>query len=115
MKQYTNAIGDLKNSSLEVVAKYAIEQLRPKISYFIDELLPVIRVLTEVFQAEERFIEAGKIMGTVDLSQSRAITKEQKAEWYITAARFFISGKDTVSAVSFVNLALRYDYKKVRI
>ena len=69
--------------------------------------MPLARLLAEVCQAGDRFLEAAKIMASVDLSQARNVTAAFKAEWFVSAAEMFNAAQDTVSASTLVSLAHR--------
>ena len=107
LKIYVEHISKLENGVLEEIAKFGVEQLRPKASYYIDELMAMARLLAEVYEASKKYIEAAKAMGLVDLNTSRVLTSEGKASWLIDIMMFYIFGKDPIAASSYVNFAHR--------
>lgn len=107
LRQFVTAIESLSNADVERVARFALDSLKPRAMHYGDELVPLARLLAEVCQAGDRFLEAAKIMAAVDLSAARNTSGAFRAEWFVSAAEMFNAAADTVSASSLVSLAHR--------
>lgn len=107
IRDFVAAIEALSNADAETVGRFALDALRPRAVYYGDEIVPLARLLSEVFQANDRFLEAAKVLAQVDLSQARNVTSAFKAEWFISTSEMFNAAGDTVSASSCISLAHR--------
>merc|ERR1719242_1821413 len=91
---------------VEKVQGSFIERLRPKYTYFSDSLLKICKLLAELYQADDDFTDAGRVMASVDTEDqhywSASFDIVARCEWRITTAEFFLQNEDNTSATKHI-------------
>lgn len=71
------------------------------------QIIPLAKLLAEVYQAGERFLDAAQTQRNVDLSQARNLSPAFKADWLISTAEYFLGADDGTMAADRVSHAQR--------
>jgi len=95
------------NDELTEICKFFIERLQPKYTYFSEALLKVCKLLAELYQAEEDYTNAGRVMASVDTEDPHYQSSGQfdivaRCEWRISTAEFFLQDEDNTSATKHI-------------
>lgn len=90
------------NSELLEICQFFIERVRPKYSYFAESLLKICRLLAALYQADEDWINAGRVMASIDTEDqhfwSDSFDIAARCEWRIETAEFFLQNEDNTSS-----------------
>jgi len=90
------------NSELLEICKFFIERVRPKYSYFAESLLKICKLLAELYQADEDWTNAGRVMASIDTEDqhfwSKTFDISARCEWRIETAEFFLQNEDNTSS-----------------
>ncbi|ETO20746.1 hypothetical protein RFI_16471 [Reticulomyxa filosa] len=76
--------------------------------YIYKQLVKLVRVLAELHQAEEEWREAGRAMASVDTEDQyfvTVMTKEERCEWRIATAQYFLQDEDNTAATTHIQKA----------
>ncbi len=95
------------NDRLLEICKFFIERIRPKYTYFSDTLLRVCKLLAALYQADEDYINAGRVMASVDTEDQhfwndKTFNIVNRCEWRIETAEFFLQMEDNTSATKHI-------------
>lgn len=94
------------NDQLTEISKFFVERLRPKYSYFSDSLLGISRLLAELYQADEDYSNAGRVMASIDTEDqhywSPAFDIVARCEWRIVTAELFLQNEDNTAATKHI-------------
>eukprot|EP01084_Bolivina_argentea_P019562 36353_1 len=93
------------NDELTLICKYFMDRVRPKYSYFSEALIKIARLLAALYQADEDWTNAGRVMASIDTDdqyyQSAMLILEQ-CEWRIETAEYFLQNEDNTSATKHI-------------
>ena len=94
------------NDQLLEICKFFIQRVRPKYSYFAQSLLSVCKLLAEIYQADEDWTNAGRVMASIDTEDqhfwSKTFDISKRCEWKIETAEFFLQNEDNTSATKHI-------------
>jgi len=100
------AVSEDYNDELLEICKEFIERVRPKYSYFSGSLLSVCKLLAELYQADEDWTNAGRVMASIDTEDqhfwSDTFDMAARCEWRIETAEFFLQNEDNTSATKHI-------------
>jgi len=100
------AVEEDYNDELLEICKHFIDRVRPKYSYFSASLLKVCKLLAELYQADEDWTNAGRVMASVDTEDqhfwSKTFDVAARCEWRIETAEFFLQNEDNTSATKHI-------------
>lgn len=94
------------NDELLEICRFFIERVRPKYSYFAGSLLNVCKLLAEIYQADEDWTNAGRVMASIDTEDqhfwSDTFDISKRCEWRIETAEFFLQNEDNTAATKHI-------------
>ena len=93
------------NEQLLKICETFIDLVRPKYSYYCDSLINVIRLISELHQADEEFRNAGKAMASIDTEDQyvqQVLSIYDRCEWRIQTAEYFLADEDNTSATTHI-------------
>mmetsp|Transcript_39209 Transcript_39209/g.64157 ORF Transcript_39209/g.64157 Transcript_39209/m.64157 type:complete len:423 (-) Transcript_39209:141-1409(-) len=95
------------NDQLLEVCKLFIERVRPKYTYYAQSLLLVCKLLAELYQADEDWTNAGRVMASIDPDDQHfwddnTFDIAKRCEWRIETAEFFLQNEDNTSATKHI-------------
>ena len=110
---FVDALRLLKQADVKIEAgKHALQVLEPRVASFEDQDASIREILAGVYQGQEDYIEAAKVLQGIHLESSqRKITDETKVKTWIRICRLYLEEDDTTSAESFLNRAKTLLYK----
>ena len=110
---YVDAIKSLSNPLVKIdCGKRALQSLESRVASFEDQDVSIRQILADVFQEQEDFIEAAKVLQGMQLETSqRRFSDEEKFKVWIRICRLYIEEDDTTSAESYLNRAKNLLYK----
>jgi len=89
------------------ICKKFVEKVRPKYSYFAHPLLIVIKLLADLYQADDDYTNAGRVMASVDTDDQHFWDDEtfdiaKRCQWRVETAEFFLQNEDNTSATKHI-------------
>lgn len=95
------------NEELLQICQFFVERVRPKYSYYAQALLLVSKLLAEIYQADEDWTNAGRVMASIDTEDQhfwdeRTFDIAKRCEWRIETAEFFLANEDNTSATKHI-------------
>ncbi|MCJ1332290.1 COP9 signalosome complex subunit 4 [Thelotrema lepadinum] len=110
---YVDAIRSLGDPLVKIdCGKRALQSLEPRVASFEDQDVSIRQILADVFQEQEDFIEAAKVLQGMQLETSqRRFSDEEKVKIWIRICRLYFEEDDTTSAESYLNRAKNLLYK----
>mmetsp|Transcript_53232 Transcript_53232/g.84998 ORF Transcript_53232/g.84998 Transcript_53232/m.84998 type:complete len:423 (-) Transcript_53232:853-2121(-) len=95
------------NEELLQICQFLVERVRPKYSYYAQALLLVSKLLAEIYQADEDWTNAGRVMASIDTEDQhfwdeRTFDIAKRCEWRIETAEFFLANEDNTSATKHI-------------
>eukprot|EP01084_Bolivina_argentea_P019563 36354_1 len=94
------------NDDLLEICKFFIEQVRGKYTYFPQSLLKICKLLAALYQADEDWVNAGRVMASIDTEDQHFWSKSfdivARCEWRIETAEFFLQNEDNTSATKHI-------------
>ena len=100
-----NEIDEDYNNELTTITNKSVDVIRAKYTYFADSLVGIVRLQSDLFQAEEQWRDAGRALASVDTEDqyiSKAMTIAKRTEWRIQTAKFFLMNDDNTSATTHI-------------
>mmetsp|Transcript_139139 Transcript_139139/g.242109 ORF Transcript_139139/g.242109 Transcript_139139/m.242109 type:complete len:403 (+) Transcript_139139:68-1276(+) len=106
LQQVAEQMEKLKNNELKELGLHTLDKLRGRVVSFEEEDFVIRELLSEVFQAEQDWSEAAKLLAAINLETgTRCRTSLQKADKYVKISELYLEDEDPVSADTFCTRA----------
>jgi len=109
LQQFAMALPKLAPEAHKEIASYALEKIQGRAIAF-EEQVSIIRLdLSKVYEAEEEWKEAAKILIAIPLdSGNRVLEPEYKMDIYVKIAQLYLEEDESVQAESYINRASEF-------
>jgi len=109
LQQFALALPKLSSETHKDIAGYALEKIQSRAIAF-EEQVSLIRLdLSKVYEAEEEWKEAAKILIAIPLdSGNRVLEPEYKMDIYVKIAQLYLEEDESVQAEAYINRASEF-------
>jgi len=112
LKEYSQQLSRIQNlDDRKKLALASLEIIKPREVGFEEQVHLIRESLAELYQKEEEYIEAAKVLRGIPIDQ-RVMSDEDKAALYVKIAQLYLEEDEWVEAEQFTNKASQINIKK---
>jgi len=103
LQAFAQSLTSLKPDAHKDLAVYSLEKIQPRVVAFEDQVTTLRLDLAKVYESEEEWREAAKILSAIPLD--RVLEPEKKVGIYVNIAQLYLEDDESVQAEAYINRA----------